>query len=179
MDVGLDTGDIARTNQKRTVKITNEMTAGELHDKLALLGANLMTWAMDALERGKLHFKKQKDEKLPYAAKIEKAEARIDWSKSRSAVLRHTNGLSPFPGAWCEAVIKNDVVRLKILRCSLVPGPKRKLPAPPGTLLDDRLAIACADGAIRILDLQLAGGQAMDAAEFLRRTPLKPPMRLS
>jgi len=81
MDVGLDTGEIARTNKKHTAKITNKTTAGELHDELALLGANLMTWAMGALEHGKLHFEKQKDEKLPYATKIEKAEARIDWSK--------------------------------------------------------------------------------------------------
>src|SRR5712664_620874 len=74
MDAGLDTGDVARTNKKRTVKITNGMTAGELHDKLAVLGADLMTWAMHALEHDKLRFKKQKDEKLPYATKIEKAE---------------------------------------------------------------------------------------------------------
>jgi methionyl-tRNA formyltransferase len=179
MDVGLDTGDIARTNQKRTTKITNKMTAGELHDKLALLGANLMTWAMGSLEQGKLRFKKQKNDGLTYASKIEKAEARIDWTKSRGMVLRHINSLSPFPGAWCEVAIKNEVVRLKILRCSLVPGPKRKVLPAPGTFLDDRLAIACADGAIRILDLQLAGGQALKATEFLRRTPLKPPARLN
>jgi methionyl-tRNA formyltransferase len=178
MDAGLDTGDVARTNQKRTVKITNKMTAGELHNELAHLGADLMTWAMGALERGKLRFRRQEDEKLPYASKIDKAEARVDWSKSRSMVLRHINGLSPFPGAWCEVVIKNDVLRLKILRCSLVPGPKRKLLPTPGTLLDDRLAVACADGAIRVLDLQLAGGPALEATEFLRRTPLKSPMRL-
>jgi methionyl-tRNA formyltransferase len=179
MDAGLDTGDVARTNQKRTVEITNTMTAGELHDKLAALGANLMTWAMGALEQGKLRFKKQKDEKLSYATKIEKAEARIDWNRPRSEVLRHINGLSPFPGAWCETAVKNDVVRLKILRGSLLRGRKRKVLPAPGTLLDDNLAVACKDGAIRILDLQLAGGQAMDAMEFLRRTPLKPPARLS
>jgi methionyl-tRNA formyltransferase len=179
MDAGLDTGDVARTNQKRTVKITNKTTAGELHDKLAVLGANLMTWAMGALEHDKLRFKKQKDEKLPYAAKIEKGEARIDWNKSRGDVLRHINGLSPFPGAWCEVAIKNDMLRLKILRGSLLPGPPRKILPAPGTLLNDRLAVACKDGAIRILNLQLAGGQTLDAAEFLRRTPLKPPLRLT
>jgi methionyl-tRNA formyltransferase len=179
MDAGLDTGEVARTNQKRTIKITNDMTAAKLHDELAVLGAELMTWAIGALERGKLRFKKQKDEELSYAAKIDKAEARIDWNKPRAAVLRHVNGLSPFPGAWCELPIKSDMMRLKILRCSFVPGPARKLLPRPGTLLDDRLAIACTDGAIRILDLQLAGGQAMNAAEFLLRTPLKPPLRLS
>ena len=138
-----------------------------------------MTWAISALGRNELHFKKQKDENLPYATKIEKAEARIDWNKSREAVVRHINGLSPFPGAWCEVPIKGEMVRLKILRCALVPGPKRKLLPAPGTLLDERLAIACADGAIRVLDLQLAGGQALKAEEFLRRSPLMPPMRFA
>jgi len=134
---------------------------------------------MGALEHGKLHFEKQKDEKLPYATKIEKAEARIDWSKSRDLVLRHINGLSPFPGAWCEVAIESEVVRLKILRCCRVSGPRRKLLPAPGTLLDDRLMVACEDGAIRILELQRAGGQPMKAADFLRGTPLKPPARLN
>jgi methionyl-tRNA formyltransferase len=179
MDAGLDTGDIARTNQKRTVEITNKMTAGELHDQLALLGANLMRWAMGALESGKLRFKKQKDEKLPYATKIEKAEARIDWNKPRAEVLRHINGLSPFPGAWCEVLIESEAVRLKILRSSLLPGPRRKVLPAPGSLLDEHLTVACGDGAIRIIELQRAGGRPMKAEEFLRGTPLKPPMRLT
>jgi methionyl-tRNA formyltransferase len=179
MDAGLDTGDVARTNKKRTVKITNGMTAGELHDKLAVLGADLMTWAMHALEHDKLRFKKQKDEKLPYATKIEKAEAQIHWDQPRTAVLRRINGLSPFPGAWCETQIESDMVRLKILRCSLVSGKRRKSLPAPGTLLDDRLAVACQDGAIRILELQRAGKAPMKAADFLRGSPLKPPMRLA
>ena len=179
MDAGLDTGDIARTNQTRTIKITNKMTAGELHDQLARLGANLMVWAMDALEHGKLHFKKQSNEELPYAAKIEKAEARIDWNKPRAEVLRHINGLSPFPGAWCEVEIEGEAVRLKILKSSLVPGPRRRVLPAPGSLLDDQLAVACMDGSIRIRELQRAGKGPMKAEDFLRGTPLKPPMRLS
>jgi methionyl-tRNA formyltransferase len=178
MDEGLDTGDVVKTNQKRTVEITNKMTAADLHDKLAFLGANLMTWAMDALEHGKLHLKKQSDDKLPYATKIEKAEALIDWNQPRNTVLRHINGLSPFPGAWCEPQIENELVRLKILRCSLVPGRRRKLLPVSGSLLDDRLSVACQDGAIRILELQRAGKAPMKAEDFLRGTPLKPPMRL-
>jgi len=179
MDAGLDTGDIVKVKAKSIVDITNTTTAVDLYNELARLGADLMVRAMSALERGKLQLSKQSDGGETYARKIEKAEARIDWNKSRGIVLRHINGLSPFPGAWCEVAIKNEVMRLKILRCSLVPGPKRKLLPKPGTLLDDRLAIACTDGAIRILDLQLAGGEAMKAAEFLRGTPLKPPARLS
>jgi methionyl-tRNA formyltransferase len=174
MDAGLDTGDVARTNQKRTVKITNKMTAGELHDKLAVLGANLMTWAMGALEHDKLRFRKQKDEKLPYATKIEKAEARIDWNKPARAVLHHIHGLSPFPGAWCEIPIEGELVRVKVLRCRTAGGS-----GVPGTLLDDRLRVACKSRAIRILELQRSGKQPMKAEQFLRGTPVKAGVRLA
>jgi methionyl-tRNA formyltransferase len=179
MDVGLDTGDVAMAEETPTVKITNVMTAGDLHDKLAFLGAKFMARAMDALERNELRFEKQTDEKLPYATKIEKAEALINWDRPRATVLRHINGLSPFPGAWCESPIEGEMVRLKVLRCSLVPGRRRKVLPPAGGLLDDRLSVACQDGAIRILELQRAGKAPMKAADFLRGTPLKPPARLS
>jgi methionyl-tRNA formyltransferase len=111
---------------------------------------------------------------VTYAAKIEKAEARIDWSKSAHEVLRHIHGLSPFPGAWCEMVIEGEAVRVKILRCAIVDGS-----GAPGDLIDDRLTIACRDGALRIVQLQRAGKAPMKAEEFLRGTPLKPPMRLA
>jgi methionyl-tRNA formyltransferase len=179
MDAGLDTGDIVKVAAKSIVEITNTMTTADLHDELAKLGANRMVRAMRVLEKGKPIFAKQEDEGETYAKKIDKSEARIDWNKSRNVVLRHINGLSPFPGAWCEVLVKDNVIRLKILRCSLVLGRRRKLLPPPGTLLDDNLAVACADGAIRILDLQSAGGQAMKTEEFLRRMPLKPPARLT
>jgi len=179
MDAGLDTGDIVKVAAKSIVEITNTMTTADLHDELAKLGAKLMVRAMRVLEKGKPKFAKQKDEGETYAKKIDKSEARIAWNKSRNVVLRHINGLSPFPGAWCEILVKNDVVRLKILRCSLVPGRRRKPLPPPGTLLDNHLAVACVDGAIRVLDLQSAGGQAMKAEDFLRGTPLKPPMRFA
>jgi methionyl-tRNA formyltransferase len=179
MDAGLDTGDVAITDRKQVVKITNKMTAGELHDKLALVGAEIMAWAIDSLERNKLRFERQADGKLPYATKIEKVEARIDWNQPRTTVLRHINGLSPFPGAWCETQIESESVRLKILRCVLVPGRRRKVLPPPGSLLDDQLAVACRDGALRILELQRAGKAPMKAEDFLRGTPLKPPLRLS
>ena len=99
MDAGLDTGDVAMAER---LAITDAMTAADLHDALAPLGADLMVRAMGALERGKLQLTKQSDEGVTYAAKIDKAEARIDWNKPAHAVLRHIHGLSPFPGAWCE-----------------------------------------------------------------------------
>jgi methionyl-tRNA formyltransferase len=170
MNAGLDTGDVAMAER---IPITDAMTAADLHDALAPLGAGLMARAMGALERGELRLTRQGEVGVTYAAKIEKAEARIDWSKPAQAVLRHVHGLSPFPGAWCEMPIEGEV-RVKILRCELAGGS-----GVPGELLDDRLTMACKDGAIRILELQRAGKQPMKASDFLRGTPLKPPARLS
>ena len=82
------------------------MTAGDLHDALARLGADLMVRAMAALERGGLQLTRQSADGVTYAAKIDKAETRIDWSKSAHEVLRHIHGLSPFPGAWSEVPIE-------------------------------------------------------------------------
>jgi len=171
MDVGLDTGDVAMAER---IAITDSMTASDLHDALAPLGADLMVRAMGALERGRLQLNKQSEAGVTYAAKIDKAEARIDWSKPARTVLRHMHGLSPFPGAWCEMPIDGEAVRVKILRCELVGRS-----GAPGDLLDDQLSIACGDGAIRIIELQRAGKQPMKAIDFLRGTPLKPPLRLA
>src|SRR3954465_12200912 len=112
MDVGLDTGDVAMAER---LTITDTMTASDLHDALAPLGADLMVRAMGALERGKLQLSKQSEDGVTYAAKIEKAEARIDWNQPARAVLRHIHGLSPFPGAGCEIAIDGEPVRVKIL----------------------------------------------------------------
>jgi methionyl-tRNA formyltransferase len=176
MDAGLDTGDVAMAER---IKIANTTTASDLHDALAPLGADLMVRAIDALEHDKRAPKKQSKKGVTYATKIEKAEARIDWNKPRLEVLRHINGLSPFPGAWSEVQNESETARLKILRCSIVPGRTRKVLPAPGTLLDDRLMIACKDGTIRILELQRASEVRMQADEFQRRTPIKPPARLT
>src|SRR6201994_2672980 len=102
MDVGLDTGDVAMAER---LPITDTMTASDLHDALSPLGADLMVRAMAALERGGLQLTKQGEDGVTYAAKIDKAEARIDWNKPARAVLRHVHGLSPFPGARCGVPI--------------------------------------------------------------------------
>jgi methionyl-tRNA formyltransferase len=171
MDAGLDTGDVAMAER---IAITDAMTASDLHDALSRLGGDLMVRAMGALERAKLQLTKQSEEGVTYAAKIEKAEARIDWNRPAHSVLRHIHGLSPFPGAWCDMAIEGEPVRVKILRCAMADGS-----GAPGEVLDDHLAVACAEGALRILELQRAGGKPMKAEEFLRGTPLKPPMRLA
>jgi methionyl-tRNA formyltransferase len=162
MEEGLDTGPVAMAEP---VAIGADMTAGELHDRLARLGADLTVRALAALEKGALVLTPQRPDGVTYAAKIDKAETRIDWTRSWNAVHDHCRGLSPFPGAWCEI----GGARVKVLRTTKAEGS-----GAPGSVLDDRLAVACRDGAIRILELQRAGKQAMKAEEFLRGTPVAP-----
>ena len=171
MDAGLDTGDIALGE---SVEITDETTEVRLRSYLAGAGARLMRQAMRALERGTLQLTPQPSEGITYAAKINKAEAHIDWNRPAHEVLRHIHGLSPVPGAWCELPLEGALQRTKILLCEMASGSGE-----PGAVLDDRLTIACAQDAVRILELQRAGKQPMKAEEFLRGTPLKPPARLS
>ena len=161
MDEGLDTGPIAR---RRTVKIEPDATTGELHDQLARLGAILMVSALNVLDKKRLYWKPQAAEGATYAAKIDKTETRIDWTKPWNKVHNHCRGLSPFPGAWCELP---GAGRVKILRTTKGDGEGR-----PGTVLDDKLTIACGSGAVRIVELQRAGGKPMNADKFLRGTPI-------
>jgi len=171
MDVGLDTGDVAMAER---LAITDAMTASDLHDALSPLGGDLMVRAMGALERGMLQLKPQSSDGVTYATKIDKAEAHIDWNKPAFEVLRHIHGLSPFPGAWCEMPLEGAAQRVKILRGEIAGGSGGS-----GTVLDDRLTIACEQGAVRVLELQRAGKQPMKAEEFLRGTPVRPPARLT
>ncbi|HEX2656426.1 MAG TPA: methionyl-tRNA formyltransferase [Xanthobacteraceae bacterium] len=167
MDEGLDTGPIAMAER---MPIGPDMTAGELHDALARSGADLMVRALGALERGTLQYTPQSSDGVTYAAKISKAETRVDWNKSWKEVHDHCRGLSPFPGAWFEAPDDGGaLVRVKVLRSTQGEGS-----GAPGTVLDRALTIACAEGAVRILDLQRAGRQPMKAEEFLRGLRLDP-----
>ncbi len=165
MDEGLDTGAMAMAER---TPIGADMTAGDLHDVLARLGADLMPRALAALERGSLALTPQPEQGVTYATKISKDETRIDWAKPWQVVHNHIRGLSPFPGAWFEI----DGVRVKVLRSTRGEGN-----GAPGTVLDDKLTIACGDGAVRLVQVQRAGRQPMSAEEFLRGTPVKPGMR--
>ena len=160
MEEGLDTGPIAMAER---AAIGPDMTAGELHDELARLGADLMARAAAALEKDALVLTPQPADGVTYAAKIEKDETRIDWRRPGKAVHDHIRGLSPFPGAWCEIA----GARVKVLRSTKGAGA-----GAPGTVLDDRLTIGCGDGAVRIVELQRAGKQAIKGDEFLRGVPL-------
>ncbi len=167
IDEGLDTGAIANADP---VTIGPDITAGELHDVLAQRGADLMPITLAAAERGSLTLTPQPKQGVTYAAKISKDETRIDWMKPWQQAHNHIRGLSPFPGAWCEI----GGVRVKALRSTKGDGS-----GPPGSVLDDRLTIACGDGAIRLIQVQRAGRQPMSAEEFLRGTPVKHGMRLA
>src|SRR5690606_13382158 len=159
MDEGLDTGPVALTQE---VAIGADMTAAELHDRLKLVGAELMVRALGDLERGNLSLTTQADEGVTYASKISKEETRVDWNRPARAVHDHIRGLSPFPGAWCEMPIAGKDERVKLLRSTMAEGN-----GPAGQVVDGELAVACAEGAIRITELQRAGSRAMTAADFL------------
>jgi methionyl-tRNA formyltransferase len=164
MEEGLDTGGVALME---AVPIGPDATAGDLHDRLAIVGADLMERAVAALERGTLQILPQPGEGVTYAEKIDKSEARIDWSRPAQVVHNHIRGLSPFPGAWFEMKGDGEPVRIKVLRSTIAEGSGE-----PGTALDDALAIACGEGAIRIIELQRAGKQPMKASQFLRGTKI-------
>jgi methionyl-tRNA formyltransferase len=171
MDAGLDTGDLALAER---LQITDAITSGDLRHLLAEIGAELMARAMVDLEHHQLRLTRQDEIHQPYAKKIEKTETRIDWDRPAQKVLRHIHGLSPSPGAWCEMPISNQPMRVVILRCDLADGEGF-----PGELLDDRLTVACGQGAIRILELQKAGGKPMKANAFMAGARLRPPARLN
>ncbi len=153
MEAGLDTGPMLA--MARTPIETK--TTGELTEELAELGAQLMVGTLRDL---KIHVPiAQDDADASYAAKIDKAEARIDWDRPAQEVVRHVHGLSPFPGAWFDLAGQ----RVKLLRAEEAEGTGNV-----GEVLDDRLAIACRDGAIRPIELQRAGKPKMDLDTFLR-----------
>ncbi len=160
MEEGLDTGPVAMAER---IEIGPEANAGEIHDRLALIGADLMVRALAALSRGSLRFTPQSECGVTYAQKIEKAEARIDWAKPARDVHNLIRALAPFPGASFEADLGKGLERLKILRAHLADAD-----GAPGAVLDDALTIACGEGAIQITELQRSGKAPMTAAEFLR-----------
>jgi len=157
MEAGLDTGPM---RQVVTTPVDRK-TTGELTEELARLGAQAMVEVLANLSA--YPPKPQDEEAATYAPKIDKAEARIDWSDSAEAIERKVRGLAPFPGAWFE--LEGERVKLLLAELSDRSGT-------PGEVLDDHLAIACGTGAIRPARLQRAGKPAMDRADFLRGRPV-------
>ncbi len=168
MEAGLDTGPICMSEK---VTIGPNTTAGDLHDQLSALGGDLMVRALAALSRGSLASTPQAEEGVTYAHKLDKAETRIDWSKTADEVHNHIRGLSPFPGAWSEPTLGSKPERLKVLRSALAEGAGE-----PGTVVDTDGApvIACGSGAIRLLQVQRAGKKPMSGEDFQRGAKLEP-----
>jgi methionyl-tRNA formyltransferase len=167
MDEGLDTGPIAI---QEPIAIAPDLTAGELHDALARLGADLMLRALAAAERGSLQLTAQPQTGVTYAEKISNSETRLDWTKPWKEVHDRIRGLSPFPGAWFEI----GDLRVKALRSTKGEGR-----GTPGTVLDSNLTIACGDGAVRLSHVQRAGKQPMASEEFLRGMQIKTGTRVN
>jgi methionyl-tRNA formyltransferase len=170
MEEGLDTGPMALSE---TIGIGPDETAGELHDRLAVAGAGLMVEAMARLERGALRLTPQPAEGVTYAAKIDKAETRIDWSLPARQVHDKIRGLSPFPGAWTELVAAGRRERVKLLRSKLAEaaGAPGDIGAGP--------TVACGTGGVRLMEVQRAGGRPMSGEEFLRGLPRGEAVRFS
>ncbi|GFE66390.1 methionyl-tRNA formyltransferase [Litoreibacter roseus] len=161
MEAGLDTGPVLLRD---ATPIGPEETTGDLHDRLSDMGARLIVSALEKLDV--LTPIQQPEDGVTYAEKIDKAEARVDWSLPAKEIDRKIRGLSPFPGAWCEV----DGARVKLLRSKLTSGNGQ-----PGKVLDG-FRIACGTGAIEVLEAQRDGKRAMTALEFLKGTEL--PARL-
>lgn len=167
MEAGLDTGPVLASVR---TPITRQDTAGTVHDRLAVLAAELAPKALTGLADGSLTPKAQTEDGMTYAAKITAEDQRIDWTRPAAEVDYQIRGLSPAPGAWCEADLGQGPVRLKLLFSELT---DLWSPALPGTLIDERLAVACGDGhAVRLLRLQKPGGKPLDARDFRASSPL-------
>ncbi|WP_146346164.1 methionyl-tRNA formyltransferase [Falsiphaeobacter marinintestinus] len=164
MEAGLDTGPVLL---RQATPIGAEETTAELHDRLSVMGAGLIVEALAKLPQ--LTPDPQPDQGVTYAHKIDKAEARVDWTQPAETVDRQIRGLSPFPGAWTE--IEGQRVKLLASRVTDAQGK-------PGTILDDALTVACGDGAVQLVRLQRAGKGAQDAETFLRGWPVPKGTRL-
>lgn len=165
MEAGLDTGPVLL---RQTTSIGAEETTAQLHDHLSQIGASAIVDALAVLPD--LAPEPQPDEGVTYAAKIDKAEARIDWAAPAIEVDRKIRGLSPFPGAWCDI----EGQRVKLLGSRLADGQ-----GTAGAVLDDALTIACGEGAVQLTRLQRAGKSAQDADVFLRGLPISKGMTLN
>jgi methionyl-tRNA formyltransferase len=163
MEAGLDTGGVYAT---ATTPIGPSDTTGTIHDRLAQLGAALMLDSLPKIANGTLAGVPQALEGVTYAAKIDRAETRIDWTLAAIEIDRKVRAFAPFPGAWC---ILPDGARAKILMTQVSDGQ-----GDPGTTLNNSLSVACGFGTVRIVTLQREGKGIMDASDFLRGTPVPP-----
>ncbi|MBK3802604.1 methionyl-tRNA formyltransferase [Azospirillum brasilense] len=167
MDIGLDTGAMLL---KDAVPITAETTASSLHDALADMGARLIVEALDGLAAGRLTAVPQPEAGVTYAAKLTREDGRLDWTRDAAYLERQVRALTPWPGCWFDAPTPTGgVERIKVLKAEPAPASTNDArKAAPGTLLDDRLTVACSDGAVRLTLVQRPGKAPVDGAALLR-----------
>lgn len=161
MDAGLDTGPMLLWEP---VAIGETMTAGELHDALAILGARLIVEAVARLDGAALRPQAQPEDGATYARKLSKAEARLDWSQPAAVLARAVRGYNPVPVAWTEF----EGQRVRLFEARPLPLPTS---APAGTVLDageHGIQVACGEGVLSIQRLQWPGGKPMAAADAAR-----------
>ena len=173
VDEGLDTGPILL---REAVPIAATATAADLHDSLAEVGARLMVAALEGLAAGRLEARPQPEDGITYAAKLKRGEGRLDWRRPAAELERAVRAFTPWPGAFFEAPGGQTGERAKVLAAEVVAGAPG---AEPGTLLDDRLTVACGEGALRLTRVQRAGKAAMDAEALLRGFPVAAGTRLA
>ena len=164
MTEGLDEGPILATT---TVSIGALETAGSLHDRLALAGADLLVKTLADISAGRAVETPQSSDGTTYAKKIRAKEARLDWSKPAAELDHRIRGLSPFLGAWFEVGSDKGPIRVKALLSQSQEGS-----GSPGQTLDDGLLIACGTGAVRLLRVQRQGKGPQEAPDFLRGFPM-------
>ena len=160
MDAGLDTGAMLLEDR---VAITPDTTASTLHDALAAMGARLIVEAVSGVADGRLTPVPQPEEGVTYAAKLTREDGRLDWSTDAGFAERQVRALTPWPGCWFDLPATLGGERIKVLEAAPADGS-----GPPGTLLDDRLTVACGTGAVRLLRVQRPGKAPVDGAAFLR-----------
>lgn len=165
---GLDAGPVCLVEK---VEVAPGTTAGDLHDRLAVLGGDLMSRALADLDAGRLNCTPQPQDGVTYAQKLDKSETKLDFYRPSSDVLNHIHGLSPYPGAWFKLPAGE---RVKVLRADPAEGK-----GAPGLTMDDGLTVGCGDGAVRLLVLQREGKAAMESEAFLRGLPVPRGTRLA
>lgn len=170
MDVGLDTGDML---VKRATEISPDETAGQLHDRLALLGREAMEETLQRLCAGKLVPQPQEDALSSYAPMLKKEHGRVDWEQSARVIHNQVRGLSPWPGAY--TLLQGEILKFGVTSAENGSGGE------PGTILDagsDGVVVACGEGVLRIRELQLPGKKRLIASDFLCGRPLPAGTRL-
>ncbi len=160
MDAGLDTGPMLLTE---SMQITDATTGESLHDALAEMGSRLIVDALERIAAGSVQPTPQPEDGVTYAKKLSRGEARIDWHDPADELERKLRAFTPWPGSWFDL----DGQRVKLLAAEVADGD-----GAPGTVLDDTFTVACGERALRLTRLQRQGKGAMDAADFLRGTPV-------